>query len=170
MNVNWNRILRIFFGLVFLFLLFLWLKQLLTEIDEFKTIHNINLTFLKVIKGSYYSGTFIESIILLIAIIGFLIKKPIGWLLQVTFFFYYVFFWICIVFQENYHTHLEQMIIVLIPILLISLMNIKPIVEFYRIKKSNLLTYNMVSIVISLGIVFLKGYLQIGRASWWERE
>lgn len=55
------------------------------------------------------------------------------------------------------------MIKVMIPVLLIVLMNIKPNMEFYRIIKSNLLTYNLVSIVISLGIVLLKGFLLIHR-------
>lgn len=155
--------MRYFFGLTFLLLLTVWLKQLFIDIYELRTIHKIDLTFLKAIKGFYYSGTFIEPVILLFAIIGFLIKKPIGWILQVNFFYYFVFYWICIVFQENYYTFFEQMIKVMIPVLLIVLMNIKPNMEFYRIIKSNLLTYNLVSIVISLGIVLLKGFLLIHR-------
>ena len=102
------------------------------------------------IKEKFYS-IFLYSLIL-IALIGFLIRKIIGWGITIHLFYFYFILNFINANAINIGVIIYLSLVYVIPIVL---MNTKLILDFYLTTKINLLTKNMIVIIISLILIFL---------------
>ena len=102
------------------------------------------------IKEKFYS-IFLYSLIL-IALIGFLIRKIIGWGITIHLFYFYFILNFINANAIDIGVIIYLSLVYVIPIVL---MNTKLILDFYLTTKINLLTKNMIVIIISLILIFL---------------
>ena len=164
MKISQHKSIRFLFGLVFFVLFIGWVSQLITDINVFKNIHNIRLSFTQVLKAIYYSNSFIEPLILFLAITGFWIKKPIGWFLQLNFFLFFILYFFFILIWQNPNSLTLNLLSMIIPASFVVLLNIKSIAEHHQIKKSSQITIILITLIIALGLTFLKGYLILNKS------
>ena len=148
---------RFILSILLILLLIAWFVKLIIETNEFNLVHDLQLSLFNGLKASFYSNSFIMPILLLIAIIGTFISTKIGWILTVTFFYYVAFKLIFIDFPSDEHVGYDYLLL-LIPISLILLMNLKYFRKEFNVF-NGILTANMVSIIMGLGFTFLKGYI-----------
>ena len=148
---------RILIGFILLTLLTLWTIQSYKEATDFELFHNKELTFGLAMKLMYHSRSFLTPLIIILSIVGFFITKPIGWILTNSI-FAYVFAVTCFIAMPTDNVDWYLYLLGIIPIGLIALFNGTKTLDFYKIKKTDLMTYNLVVIVLGMGFAFLWGY------------
>lgn len=91
-----TKITRYIIGLLLLVFLIFWIVKTIQELKEFKVFHGFSMNFIQVLKSMFYSNNIIKHIMLLLAILGFFILRPLGWILISNLFYFYAFQWIFI--------------------------------------------------------------------------
>lgn len=157
-RINKTTIIRIIIGMILLVGLIRLLLVIYEGYADFGILYDKKLTVGIALKMMYYSRSFFFPMVLLLALIGFFTYKPMGWILIVSFFTFFLAFMYLISFPlNNYSWH--YYFFGLIPVCLITLMNQRGILKFYNIRKEHILTINLIAIVLGLIFTFLWGYL-----------
>lgn len=157
------RLIRLSIYLIFCGIL---LSQIINDFDLLKDVYDGDLNLLFLLKYFYFSNRLIQVLIVLIGFAGFFIKNPIGWTLQSTFFYFFVFMPI---FMNESQFLLFEIAQLLIPISFVFLMNLRVVTNEYNLKTENILTYNLGSIFSSLLITYLWGlFILNSNYSFWE--
>jgi hypothetical protein len=129
----------------------------MTEIKEFKFIYGRELTFGLAVKLIYHAKTFLNPLIIGLAIFGLIVPKRISWILVSNIFVYFIAI-ITIIILPTEDEKLIPLIFVFVAAGLLGLMNLKETRDFYQLEKKDLLTFNLFALTIGLCFALLKGY------------
>jgi len=145
-------------GIILLAALLLWLFKTYEEVIDYKSFVNNDLTFSLALKLMYNSGALINPTILLLAILGFFTPKPIGWIL-INNMFASFFVAVCLIIMPTSNAAWIDYSIGLVPVGIIVLMHGSKTLYFYGIKRTDLLTFNLIVVVSGLALGILWGYI-----------
>lgn len=156
---------RILVGLILITILSIILFRFVNEIRTFDEYYGRKLTFSLASKLVFNARTFIRPIIISIALIGIFIPKKIGWVLVNQIFVYAICFVVFVVMPSVDKVFIP-ILICLFPIGLFILMHGKKTLNYYRIEKNDLLTWNLISVVFGMGAAFVNSYfmLHVGKS------
>ncbi|WP_321347054.1 hypothetical protein [uncultured Draconibacterium sp.] len=151
---------RLTIGIVLLIGLIKIFLNIYNDFSTFEILYGKKLTLGLELKLIYNARTFLYPLILLLAILGFFMRRPLGWILT-TNAFTFLLALIYLIFLPADNLEWYYYLTGILPIGLIVLMNQKQIVDFYKINKPNLLTLNMLVIVTGLAFAFLWGHFSL---------
>lgn len=141
-------------------MLVFWIIKIYKETVDFELFHGKMLTFGLAIKLMYHTRTFLAPLIIILFVVGFFIKRPIGWIFTNSI-FACVFALIYFIFLPTNNDFSYFYLLGIIPVGLIAINNTTKALDFYKIERTNLFIYNLVVIVLGMGFAFLLGYFSI---------
>lgn len=151
---------HILIGLILLFVFIFLTINIYQELSSFKNFYDKELTIELIFKIFYYTRSFLHPTIILLALIGFFISRPIGWVLINNLFVYFLVL-SCFIVLPIMNAIWYMYLIAVIPISLILLMQTSKNLDFHKIKRENLLTLNLAAIVLGLLFSILYGYFKL---------
>lgn len=156
---------RILVGLILITILSIILFRFVNEIRTFDEYYGKKLTLSLATELIFNARTFIRPIIISIALIGLFIPKKIGWVLVNQFFVYAICFVVFVVIPSSDKLFIP-IVICLFPIGVYFLMQGKKTLNYYGIEKKDLLTWNLISVVLGMGTAFVNSYfmLHVGKS------
>ena len=149
--------MRILIGLILISVFLFFSYNIYQELSDLKTFTENELTFEYILKIVNFKRAFIHPFVILLALIGFFISRPIGWIFINNLFIYFLII-TCLILLPVSNSSWYIYLIALIPIGLILLMHSFKILNFYKIKKGNILTINLIVIILGLLFSILFGY------------
>lgn len=159
-TIKYIKNTRKIIGYILFSILVLWSLYYYGQLIDFERSSGIRMTFLLTIKLIYYTRTFLNPILILVAILGFFISKPFGWFLTYNIFSYSLAL-LSLVLLPLYEKEWFYYLFILIPLVFIAVMNEKSIVVYYRIKNPDLFTMNLISIISGMLFAYLWWYFRI---------
>lgn len=155
-----NYISRVIIGLILLSLLIINMVGIIRGVINYRDNYDFELSFMQTLKTLYYAQSFIGVLLLVTAIIGYFIPRSVGWILVIVLFYYYTFS-VLYIHLPRYDNRIIDYMMAIIPIIPIVILNLKTLRNNYKLKGKLTLFYNLISIVLALSIVFIRGYLFI---------
>lgn len=158
---------RVVIGAILLMFLVFWIIGVLQDIKSVSEIYGKNISLVLGTKAIFYSNNFIRPTLILLAIIGYFIYNTYGWIMICNLFYFIAFQFIFIVMPSSNGTSWYDYFAVLLPLSFIGLMNFKLIRESYNFNPKLIIVENMISIMVALILVQVKGYFHLQNNFYW---
>ncbi|MFA9388715.1 MAG: hypothetical protein ACERKD_02845 [Prolixibacteraceae bacterium] len=130
------------------------------SIDTFQIQHEVSINFINAIQLLFLSNNFLRPLLLLIALIGFFIHRPIGWMAICTLFYFLIFDWFYIGVTSNDYNATRYSLFAA-PLLLIIVANFSSFRAAYHLGKFKVVILNLMNMGIALTLIGLKTILHI---------
>jgi hypothetical protein len=148
--------LRIFVGILISALLIFWIYWTITGLINNRPIQIVIQEGLHF--HNLYAHYFILPIPITFALIGYYIRNPFGWILIAELFYFIVLSFLLIFSTDGFELGFGFLLMVL-SLSIIILINSKSIRNQYKIKFKSIIILNMISAILSLIFILIRGNL-----------
>ncbi len=153
----WKNNARI---IVFITLLTISIFGLIHHFDQLNHIelhYGVDLEFVNELELVIKTGSFFVPLILLVALLGFIVPYKLGWIMTNTYFTYVLTRHIVLTIPVE-EFNLLLFIPCIVFVVYIIIMHSAQFAKFHKIKRSQLLTLNLLTIALGLGYAFMQAY------------
>ncbi len=162
------KLSRVFVGIIILVSVIAMCINIFQDLRYLKMLHGFEPSLFQFLKMIFLSNYFVRPILIILSIIGFFYLAYGGWL-TISNLFYFVLFEQILIRIPEHSNELLYYIVMVIPMIILVVLNLKSILDIYGIKKKDVLVLNMTSIIIAMTLILVKGHLLLNnKMLTWE--